>query len=122
MIPSPFRVLVTGSRSWLWPLTVFDALDGMLREHGDRLVIVHGACSRGADAMADAWCTRRGVRVERHPADWSQGKHAGHLRNLMMVTTSPAVCLAFIHDGSPGASHCAALAESWDVPTLRFER
>jgi hypothetical protein len=118
----PYRVLITGSRTWLWPLTVFDVLDDLRAVHGAALVVVHGACSRGPDAMADAWCLRNGVAVERFPADWSQGSHAGFFRNALMVDTAPAECVAFIHNGSRGASHCAGLAEFRGVPTRRFER
>lgn len=120
--PPPYRVLVTGSRAWIWPLTIFDALEDVRAGREDTLTIIHGACSRGADAIADQWAIRSGVPVERYPADWSQGRHAGMFRNALMVDTMPARCLAFIRDSSPGASGCARLAELRGIPTLRFER
>jgi YspA, cpYpsA-related SLOG family len=113
-----FRVLVTGSRTWPWPEIIHRDLDGLYATHGAALVIVHGDCPRGADADADAWCRRVGVPVELHPAKWSTGRGAGYARNAAMVATRPAICLAYIHEGSRGASHCAALAEEAGIPTV----
>ncbi|MDQ7906869.1 bifunctional DNA primase/polymerase [Phytohabitans sp. ZYX-F-186] len=117
-----YRVLVTGSRTWPRPGDITTALDELHEQHGGRLIIVHGACPRGADAIADAWCRRRRVNVERWPADWSIGNHAGHVRNAAMVATAPALCLAFIHDRSPGATGCAMLAKEAKIPTIRHRR
>lgn len=114
-----FRALVTGSRNWSDTDAIADALAALRAEHGRNLVIVHGACPRGADAIADAWCRRTGTTVERHPADWSTGRSAGHRRNTAMVGTRPDLCLAFIRDTSPGATGCAALAERAGIPTVR---
>jgi len=114
-----FRVLVTGSRTWTRAAAVVAALDVLHAEHGAALVVVHGACPRGADAIAEAWCRRRRAPVERYPADWSTGRGAGMARNAAMVATRPDLCLAFIHDRSPGATHCAELAEAAGVPTIR---
>src|SRR6266511_4918599 len=115
----PFRVLVTGSRTWTRAAAVVAALHGLHAEHGAALVVVHGACPRGADAIAEAWCRRRGVPVERYPADWPTGRGAGLARNAAMVATRPDLCLAFIHHRSPGATHCAQLAEAAGIPTIR---
>jgi hypothetical protein len=114
-----FRALVTGSRDWSDTDAIADALAALRAEHGRNLVIVHGACPRGADAIADAWCRSAGITVERHPADWSTGRSAGHRRNAAMVGTRPDLCLAFIRSASPGATGCAALAERAGIPTIR---
>jgi hypothetical protein len=113
------RVLVTGSRTWTRARDITTALDALHTQHGDRLIVVHGACPRGADAIADAWCRRHGVAVERHPAAWSTGPAAGPARNAAMVATSPDLCVAFIRDNSPGATGCAHLAETAGIPTTR---
>jgi hypothetical protein len=97
-------------------------LDRVRAVHGDRLQVLHGGASRGVDALADSWCLRNGVAVERHLADWSgEGKRAGPMRNAAMVATGPDVCLAFIRYGSLGARNCAELAERSGVPTIRQE-
>jgi hypothetical protein len=119
------RILVTGSRTWVHPAHIRRALNDLASEHGhDRLVVVHGACPRGADLLASRWAAEHqhlGVREERHPADWDRyGKAAGFRRNAEMVAAGAHVVLAFIRAGSAGASHTADLAEKAGIPTRRW--
>ncbi len=115
-----FRVLVTGSRTWQDPAPIEHALQQLYEGHGETLVVVHGACPRGADAIAARWCDRAGVAVEEYPADWTpHGRAGGFRRNATMVATHPKLCLAFIRNASPGATHCARLAEAAGIPTVR---
>jgi len=121
-IVKDYRVLVTGSRDWTDLLTIDKALgaeQGLAAMDLRRLVVVHGA-ARGADTLADRWAYRNGVAVERHPARWRENgvynPQAGLLRNRKMVALGADVCLAFIHSGSRGASHCARLAEQAGIP------
>jgi aspartate/tyrosine/aromatic aminotransferase len=119
----PYRVLVTGSRDWLDVEAIWQAMGDVVRDAGqDReIVIVHGACPRGADWHADRWARLADARIERHPADWARhGKAAGFRRNAEMVALGADVALAFIRNGSRGASHTAALAEKAGIPTRRF--
>lgn len=121
------RILVTGSRDWSdWKAlthAIFDAVDTY-----DHVTVVHGACPTGADAMAD-WVAENllgfmeiaGAGAERHPAQWDKyGKAAGFRRNAEMVNLGADVCLAFIKNGSGGASHTASLAEKAGIPVRRF--
>ena len=84
----PFRLLVTGSRTWDDPRTVEQALAVILARHPDGVVLVHGACPRGADAIGSAYAARTpGYQIEAHPADWRRyGRAAGHRRNTEMIT------------------------------------
>lgn len=132
------RVLVTGSRDWPTRGRVafelnecFDRLNP-----GERLTVVHGGASRGADFDARTWCLRRAhlgdpVTEERRMADWIvHGKCAGMIRNAEMVEAGADVCLAFIAPclrctrpephGSHGATHCADLAEKAGIETHRW--
>jgi len=127
----PIRILITGSRTWTNTRTLDDALLNAWHDAtqvygpSTAIVIVHGACPRGADSYADAWATRQDrqyVSVEPHPADWkNHGRGAGFRRNAEMVQCGADLCLAFIKDGSSGATHTADLAEQHGIPTLRFE-
>jgi hypothetical protein len=124
------RVLVTGSRTWEAAAVIRTALDILAKEAfaiDEELVIVHGACPKGADAIADEWVRDRlrqlwPVGAERHPANWRDDGHsAGFKRNERMVKAGADLCLAFIHHRSKGASHCANLAEREGITVRRFE-
>lgn len=117
---SSYRVLVTGSRTWQAPERICAVLDELLAGHAD-LTVVHGACKTGADAVADRWAVRNWVSVERHPAEWRRhGRGAGYRRNAEMVAAGAAEAVAFIRDGSAGATHCADLAEKAGIPVRRW--
>jgi len=114
------RVLVTGSRDWADFRLVRDEL-AKLMEPNNHLTVVHGACPTGADAAADLWAQQNAFINERHPADWkTYGKAAGFRRNAEMVALGADVCLAFIRNGSKGATHTADLAEKAGIPVRRF--
>jgi len=122
---APFRVLVTGSRDWDDDPLLCITLAMAVQEApaGARPVIVHGACPRGADNTADIWARNHRLVIERHPADWDQfGKAAGFRRNAEMVAAGADLCLAFIKDGSRGATHTAGLAEKAGIPVKRYKQ
>lgn len=79
----PYRILITGSRSWtdekVIAEAIFKAIDDQGVTPGRDYVIVHGACGQGADALAAKvcedeawWLDRLGAALvaEPHPADW----------------------------------------------------
>ncbi|WP_338785431.1 SLOG family protein [Streptomyces sp. DG1A-41] len=119
------RLLVTGSRGW----TDVALLEGVIGEvlwlgryRPRDVLLIHGACPRGADAIADRFACGIGMSVRRHPADWdAYGKRAGFLRNAEMVSAGADLCLAFIKGGSPGASMTASLAKKAGITTQIFE-
>jgi SLOG family YspA-like protein len=91
---------------------------------GREIVIVHGACPTGADAIADRIARFHGHTVEDHPAERGGRRwpSAGPLRNAEMAAAGADVCLGFVmpcsrpwcaesqpHD-SHGASGCLELA------------
>lgn len=119
------RILVTGSRDW----TAITQLEFQLRITCAKylpsaIVIVHGDCPRGADRLAANWASRHGLRSEAHPAVWRPAgvydRAAGFKRNAEMVALGADICLAFIKDGSKGATHTADLAEKAGMPVRRF--
>jgi len=113
----PYRVLVTGSRNWESRHAIHCALDLFHVTRGP-CVLVSGACPTGADRMAEEHAIWLSWTIERHPADWEKhGKAAGFRRNTEMVTLGADVCLAFIRDGSRGATHTARLARDHGIPT-----
>lgn len=122
----PYRVLVTGSRTWDdWRL-LKDALDAelsMSRADGRPMVVVQGGAA-GADIMAIRWATLSWVRCETHHADWRPNgvynPQAGLARNRKMVELGADMVLAFIRNGSRGATHCADLAEAAGIEVRRY--
>lgn len=132
------RVLVTGSRFWVWSAEVWQALNEQAEEHGD-LIVVHGDAP-GADHLAHLWCGFSGAHEERHPANWERGcdRHcyhrprsrngkpycpmAGHLRNQEMVDLGADVCLAFPLSDSRGTRDCMKRATAAGIPVIVKER
>ena len=121
--PTPYRVLVTGSRDWDDRATIRRALDEVYaRTPADQdFVLVHGGCPTGADAIAHAWALPTGAVIDIFIADWANhGKAAGPRRNARMVAEGADLCLAFIKNRSRGASHTADLAERAGISTRRW--
>jgi hypothetical protein len=122
----PKRILVTGSRTWTdvgaIAVNLVRALDFV--GQADDTILVSGACPNGADKLAEDVWEKYGGNVERHPAAWRVhgvfNKAAGTQRNQRMVDLGADVCVAFIHNNSPGATHCAAAAEAAGIRTVRI--
>lgn len=120
---APYRILVTGSRDWEDQDAVYRALADVVRElPADReITVIHGACPTGADHMAHEWARGFGCTIEAHPANWvKHGRRAGPMRNALMVVAGADICLAFVRNGSRGASHTAQLAEAAGIPVRRW--
>ena len=121
------RALCTGSRSWRDQATIVAALTfahaDLLasNQRASDLVIVHGACPTGADAIVDRVARELlGFTVERHPADWSQGRGAGFARNDRMVKLGADLCLAFWDGRSRGTLHTITQAVLAGIPVRIF--
>lgn len=118
------RILITGSREWQDEALIRDALDmawGTLG--GDPETVIVSGNAWGADEMCERWAESHGLTVERHPADWATHKKAaGFVRNAEMVALGADLCVAFIYDGSKGATMTANLAEKAGILTWRYER
>ena len=115
----PLRLLVTGSRTWHDIPAIEQALAVILDRHPEGVLLVHGACPRGADAIAAAYAARTpGYQIEAHPADWHRyGRAAGHRRNAEMIALGADGCTAFIRGGSPGSTSTVRLATAAGIPS-----
>jgi hypothetical protein len=136
----PYRVLITGSRDYPTPQDIVRALNDIHDRliPGQSLIVVNGACSKGADYFAHLWCRRREllgdpVTEETHRAErFGPWPGCGPIRNRHMVSLGADCCRAFIGPctkaacrkpkphGSHGASGCADLAEAVGIPVRRF--
>jgi hypothetical protein len=128
-MPSPRRVLVTGSRFWPDEAPIYRALYQQRLIAAGPMVIVHGDCPTGADAIADRWGRQfytDTVIVEPHPADWAHwGKAAGPMRNQLMVDLGADICLAFPivgPGGHSGTRDCMDKARAAGIPVIEHGR
>jgi hypothetical protein len=114
----PFRLLVTGSRTWHDIPAIEWALAVILDRHPEGVLLVHGACFCGADAIAAAYAARSpGYQVEAHPADWRRyGRAAGYRRNAEMIALGADGCAAFIRGGSQGSTGTVRLVRAAGIP------
>jgi hypothetical protein len=83
-VADPFRILVTGSRTWTDEHTIWTALEDAIEQaynQGHReYVVVHGGAT-GADTIAAGFCENQAgwysdyanqtLAEEPHPADWA---------------------------------------------------
>jgi hypothetical protein len=122
-----FRLLVTASRTWPDRSVLWARLDWAYvtrcSGEGIPLTLVHGGAT-GGDRMAKEWVWARSqagwmVLEEEHLADWDRlGRRAGYVRNIHMTRTQIDLCMAFIHENSRGATHCATVAHAAGIETL----
>lgn len=124
----PPRLLITGSRTWTDRAVIRDALrtwwDSIGRD--PEAILVSGACPKGADRICEEIWKRNGLALELHPAKWRKPNgekdwKAGFTRNEAMVDTKPDHLIAFIHNGSNGATHCLRYARAAGIPVTVHE-
>jgi hypothetical protein len=112
------RVLVTGGRDYFNPGKIREALDGLRKGRGIKLLI-HGMAT-GADASARAWADKFGVDQCMFPANWKgRGGSAGPFRNaLMLEVAQPDVVVAF--PGGRGTDDMVQRATEAGVEVVRI--
>jgi hypothetical protein len=133
------RILITGSRTWTDKDTIMSALREV--EKPGENVLVSGACPTGADRLGEEAAKSLGWTVELHPAEWnthtncpaenpgngtcwqgrSRCKRAGFVRNAKMVNLGADTVIAFIRDGSNGATMTANLALKAGLELIKYE-
>lgn len=75
---------------------------------------------KAAKVVAEEFAAGLGLTIEHHSADWkTDGKRAGYLRNAEMVALGADICLAYIKNGSRGATMPARMAEKAGITTIR---
>lgn len=112
------KVLVCGSRDWLYPSRIHARLDALGAQHG-KVTVIHGD-SRGADKQAAAAAAALGHEVHAFPANWRPlGRYdarAGFVRNIAMLDEAPGLVLAFQRNGSRGTQHTIDQARKRGIP------
>lgn len=101
-------VLVCGGRGYDDRDRVFRVLDGL--HASDPIGLLRHGDAPGADALADEWARRRGVRRDPVPAEWDRyrrldGKNpAGAIRNRVMLVREPRPVLVVAFPGGDGTA------------------
>ena len=112
------KVLVCGGRDYSHWRTVHLALDDLHKATPITEVIQGGAS--GADAHADSWANKRGVRNSPVYADWDKhGKAAGPIRNKAMLGMKPDLVVAF--PGGRGTADMMRQATAAGVKIIKVE-
>lgn len=144
-----YGVILTGSRSWTDETVIDTALAALLNRHGRAdLVLVHGACPTGADAIADRLAAEYGITRDPHPAAWDDcapecpaRSHrrirarddvhhpgtlpdycpgAGPRRNARMVGLGADEALVYIGPHSYGTANCWRQIKDARIPWTRW--
>lgn len=115
------RLLITGSRYFTRASLMEKALEFAVHGLGWDLTIVQGE-ALGADTLARRTALLMGLKVESHPADWTIGKHAGHVRNSKMVSAGADLCMAFYVQNieSRGTDNCVVKAEAAGITVIKY--
>lgn len=95
-------VLCSGSREVFDPEQARSLIAQRLEQLPKGTTIMHGHAQKGVDSWVDGIAYALGFEVNRYPADWTLGKHAGHVRNELMLDLRPDLVLAFWNGSSPG--------------------
>ena len=116
---SEFIILVSGSRDWLDVQTINEELNFIQSKLSpDKTpVLIHGD-ARGVDKICDAIAKDLKWSIRKYPItseDWkTQGKRAGPMRNLQMITTEqPHAIIAFRKNKSPGTTSTIKYATNY---------
>ena len=119
------RVAVCGAVGWTDAATIERALDELLAEHGD-LVVLTGMAD-GADRIARRWARRNGRPL------WAEclepGEYPGpmHAYNERLIGHGPDLVLAFkeafdpaarLRRAEPGTEHLVRLARAAGIATI----
>lgn len=102
--------LVCGTRRKGYEQLVFDKLDGMCARHKDfngglDLTIVEGCCPDSADAYAEKWAEKNGVKILHHP-----GEPGTYLKRNVEMVEKVNLVIAFWDGWSYGTAHTIAQA------------
>jgi hypothetical protein len=104
----PYRLLVTGSRSWTDRVALANAINAQWSTWGRpaRFTLVVGDAD-GADRIAREIVAAAGFDAELHVADWEQfGRRAGMRRNAEMIASGADALIACWDGVSPGTKGC----------------
>lgn len=124
-----FRLLITGSRSWIDTDAIRTEFATVASHEGSNVTLVSGNCPNGADKQCEQIAAEFGWTLELHPLYWKgeDGKgeynpRAGYDRNEVMVSLGADFVLAFVKDNSGGAMNTVGHSRKAGIPTKVIHR
>lgn len=96
-------------------VTLLAAFDGVY-EPGD--TIVSGGCHKGGDNFAEHIAKARHIPIKIHPADWSQGKTAGFVRNTFIAEDCDILLALVAFNRKGGAEDTISKVEAMGKPII----
>lgn len=147
-------IILTGSRAWTDRLALetalFDVWHDALQVGYDRIVLWHGDCPEGADALGDRWARANRIEVHGLAADWDfcgpgcpptphrrqkrpgDRVHPGRLdtycpmagprrNNRLVIGRNAALCVAAPLGKSVGTRGCMKIAVAAGIPIRLVE-
>lgn len=88
-------------------------------EWSDKILKIVSGTARGIDNLGEQLADKLGLDIVKFPADWSQGKIAGHIRNKDMAKYCDMAIV--IHDGvSKGSINMIEQMKKLNKPCLVY--
>lgn len=119
-----FHLVIAGSREFRDYDRLEQEVDAYLRQvAGEKLVTILSGTADGADRMGEQYAARKGLNIQRFPADWAHfGRAAAVKRNAEMAQAADAA-IVFWDGKSAGAGNMIQCAKSAQIPCkiVKFE-
>lgn len=119
---APFRVIVTGSRTFNDYHLLCEKLDKVFAKRKPTSIVCGEA--KGADSLGRKYAEEHRIPINSCPADWEKHKkQAGYIRNETMAKNADA-CIAFWDGSSAGTKHMIDTASRMglQVRVVKFDK
>lgn len=112
------KIIVAGSRD----VFEYDLLKSFMVKICKKYDITHviSGKAKGMDSCGEFWAVEHGIPIIDMPADWSQGRKAGPLRNIDMLKVADII-LVIKRTNSRGSEHMSSIARSSGKPTYIYD-
>lgn len=109
------KIAVVGSRGFDSYPFFAEKLEAIISKLKGEIEFVSGGCPSGADNMIAIYCKNNGFKITEYLPDWTIGKHAGFLRNKLIVDDCTHL-IAFWDEKSKGTKNSIDMAQKQNKP------